>query len=117
MTMFFFEREPVWRQHMEELGIQKVVDNLKRKGLPCEWPTEVVNPENVFALKAKVTAGCYKSNCPHYEGYWLHGGAGSVECAAAGELLPGVVWYETCSKRHEECPFYKPKMENFLNTI
>ncbi|MBQ2785939.1 MAG: hypothetical protein IJF02_05500 [Oscillospiraceae bacterium] len=109
MYFFFYEEESklVWRQYMEELGIQKAIDSLKAKGLPCEWPEKVVDLNDPATLKATVTASLYKSQCPHYGGYWLCGGTGSVECAAAGELLPGIVWYEVCSKEHCKCPFYK----------
>ena len=113
MFFFFFteEAEPVWRKYMEELGIQRCVDDLRAKGLPHTWPMQVVDKEDPCTLKATVTASCYKSRCPHYDGYWLHGGTGSVECRAAGELVPGVVWYCVCSKDHEKCPFYREKEE------
>ena len=90
MYFFFCEEgsEPVseencnWRQYMKELGIQKAIDYLKGKGLPYEWPEKVVNLNDPATLKATVTASSYKSQCPHYSGYWLCGGIGSVECAA-----------------------------------
>ena len=109
MTMFFFDKEPVWRQYIKELRIQRAVDNLKSKGLHCEWPMHVPDPDDPATLKATVTAGCYKSPCPYYEGMWLCGGTSAVECTAAGEWIPGIVWYEVCEHRHTDCPFYKNK--------
>ena len=109
MTVFFFEKEPLWRQFIVELGIQRNVEYLKAKGLPHEWPMKVVDPTNPATVKATVTASLYKSGCPHYAGYWLCGGTGSVECNAAGELLPGNVWYNVCERKHCECPFFKKK--------
>lgn len=113
--MFFFMEEkkpPVWRQYMEELGIQKDIDYLKSKRLPHEWPIHVVDLANPATLKATAVAGLYKSQCQHYDGFWLCGGTGSVECATAGELLPGNVWYNVCSKKYRQCPFYREKCEH-----
>ena len=92
-----------------ELGLQKTVDYLQAKGLPSQWPLCVPDPEDKYAVKATVTAGSYKSQCPYYRGYWLHGGCGGVECAAAGEVVPGCVWYNLCSKEYTGCPFYKER--------
>ncbi|MBP3478112.1 MAG: hypothetical protein J6K03_01345 [Oscillospiraceae bacterium] len=110
--MFFFEEESVWRKYIAELGIQKDIDYLKSKGLPHEWPTHVVDLKHPATLKATVVASLYKSQCPYYKGFWLCGGAGSVECIAAGELLPGNVWYNVCSKEHTQCPFYREKSKH-----
>ena len=110
--MFFFDEPQKWRQYMEELGIQGVIDYLRAKDLPCEWPQKVPDPENPATLKATVTASSYKSRCPYYRGYWLCGGIGGVECAAAGEIIPGIVWYKTCSEKHIDCPFYKKECTN-----
>ena len=101
----------MWRKYIEELGIQRCVDNLKAKGLPHEWPMKVGDKSCPYTLKAAETASCDKSQCPHYDGYWLHGGTGSVECRAAGELIPGVVWHCVCSKDFTKCPFYREKEE------
>ena len=107
--MFFFGMNGgVWSgRYVVELGIQKVVDHLQAKGLPSQWPLEVPDPDDRATLKATVTAGNYKSQCLHYRGYWLCGGGGGVECAAAGEIIPGCVWYNLCSKEYTGCPFYK----------
>lgn len=108
MSMFFFDEGGAWsHRYIVELGLQRAIDHLKAKGLPAQWPLRVPDIQNPYTLKATVTASNYKSQCPHYRGYWLHGGCGGVECAAAGEIIPGCVWYEICSKEHTGCPFYK----------
>ena len=96
-------------RYIVELGIQREIDALEKKGLPSHWPMCVPDITEPFVLKATVTASNYKSRCPHYRGYWLHGGCGGVECGAAGEIIPGGVWYSICSKGYTECPFYKEK--------
>lgn len=104
--MFFFQDE-VWRQYMDELGIQETIEALKAKGLPANWPTGVVNPAGVGVCYLEKGKPWYKSECPHYEGYYLHGGTGTVRCTTAGELLPGIVHHKVCSKEYCRCPFYK----------
>lgn len=107
MFMFFFgDTEPGWWPYREQLGIQGVVDNLKQKGLPSDWPMQTVDLNDPATLKAEATKASYKSQCPHYGGYWLCGGIGSVECKDYGGLIPGVVWYKVCSKGHQACPFF-----------
>lgn len=108
---FFMEKEQLWRRYMEELGLNRVIDNLESRGKPSFWVTQVADPAEPGTLKATVTASSYRSKCPHYDGYWLCGGTGAVECAAAGERLPGIVWYEVCSKEYEKCPFCGKKGE------
>ena len=106
--MFFFD-EGVWSErYIEELGIQRVIDHLKQKGLPSEWPMKVPDLQNPYTLKATVTASNYKCQCPHYGGYWL-GSYGGVECAAAGEVVPGCVWEDVCSREYTACPFFEEK--------
>ena len=107
MTVFFFGEGDWSHRYIEELGIQRVIDHLEAKGLPCEWPMKVPDLQNPYTLKATVTASNYKSQCPYYRGYWLGGYIGGVECAAAGEILPGCVWDDICAKEYTACPFYK----------
>lgn len=108
MFMFFFgAADPAWWEYREQLGIQGVVENLKQKNLPSDWPMQTVDLSDPATLKAEATKGSYKSQCPHYEGYWLCGGTGSVECKAFEGLLPGIVWYKTCSKDHHACPLFR----------
>lgn len=114
--MFFFGlsiETGTWsNRYIVELGIQRVIDHLKERGLPHEWPIYVPDPANPATLKAIATKNNYKSQCPYYRGYWLCGGIGGVECDAAEEIVPGCVWNELCEKRHEACPFYKDKEES-----
>lgn len=104
--MFLFQDE-VWRQHIDELGIRETIDYLKAKGLPDNWPTEIVDPSGFGVCYLPQGKPWYKSDCHHYEGYYLHGGLGSVRCKAAGELLPGIVHHKVCSKNWSTCPFCK----------
>lgn len=90
---------------MEELGIQRAIDYLKSKGLPAGWPTEIVDRENPYATFQEKGKPNYRCQCPRFEGYWLLGGAGSVQCNASEELLPGIVWDNVCSKAFKKCPF------------
>ena len=92
---------------MEALGIGEVIRDLEARGKVSTWVTKVVDPEEPGAVFEEMGKPHYRSGCPNYEGYWLHGGSGAVQCRAAGELLPGIVWYRMCEKRHEGCLFYK----------
>lgn len=109
--MFFLEMEG-WRKDMEALGIQKTIDYLQAKGLPAEWPTRVADPEDKYTFYLQKGKPWYKSACPCYEGYYLGGGAGAVKCAAAGELLPGVVWYGVCQIEYGKCPYFRKDENN-----
>lgn len=97
---------------MEEQGIQRTIDYLRSKGLPAGWPTEIVDREEFGAVFEEKGNPHYRSHCPKFEGYWLLGGIGSVQCSALKELLPGVVWYEVCSKGYEQCPFFRKENLN-----
>lgn len=105
--VFFFMQDEVWRQHMDELGIRETIDYLIAKGLPANWPTGIVDPAGYGVCYLPGGKPWYKSDCPHYEGYYLHGGLGTVRCNTAGELLPGIVHHKVCSKEFNKCPFYK----------
>ena len=107
--MFFFENEPSWRQNVEALGIQRVIDHLKAEGSPHEWPLMVANPEDKFTFFHPFGRGfrCYESPCPCYEGYYLDGLAGAVKCKGCPDLLPGVVCDTICKKEFTTCPYYK----------
>lgn len=92
---------------MEELGIRKVIDDLAAKGRPADWPAKVVDPSDPGVCYLPNGELGHRSKCLYYEGYYLCGGAGSVRCKTAGELLPGIVNHCVCSKEYEKCPFYK----------
>lgn len=63
------------------------------------------DPSDPYAVFIKDGKPWYISQCPKYEGYWLDGGRGAVQCS--GEILPGRQWYAVCSKCPETCPFYR----------
>ena len=107
MTVFFLEMEE-WRQYMKELGIQDAVDHLRAMGLPATWPTRVADPDDPYTFFKTGGKPNYLSKCPCYQGYYNDGLSGAVRCSGTGELLPGVVWYKTCSKGYEKCPFFSP---------
>lgn len=111
--MFFFTEE-VWRPYMEELGIQNAIDYLEGIGKPSDWVTRIpdIYLSHVFFLADGKP--WYRSQCPCYEGYYLSGIDAAAKCSVAGELLPGIVWDNVCSKGYEKCPFYK-RSENREN--
>lgn len=104
--MFFFDN-PLWQEYGTELGIGTAIEYLERNGHPSGWVTKIVDTESNGSVFLPAGKPHYKCPCPFYEGYWLHGGIGSVQCKAMTELLPGIVWYKVCSQCYEECPFYK----------
>lgn len=69
---------------------------------PSLFGGEVLDTSHQYASFLKGGKPGYLSKCPKYEGYWLLGGRGAVQCA--GDLLPGKQWYEVCSKCPESCP-------------
>ena len=94
---------------MDELGISETIRLLEEMGRPAAWPLFVVDPSGEFVSFLAGGKPWYRSQCPCYEGYYLRGGTGSVKCRTAGELLPGVVWHNVCSKGFSSCPYYKEK--------
>ena len=88
-------------------GFEKSRQYLKSCGAPYEWIDYVVDPTNPYAKFLKNGKPGYLSQCPDYQGYWLLGGRGSVQCAASAQLIPGLHWYITCSQNYENCPLRK----------
>ena len=88
-------------------GFAEAKSHLESDGRPSAWITETVNPTDKGAIFIKNGRPWYKSPCMHYEGYWLHGGLGSVQCDVCKGLLPGLMWDTTCRENFEECPFYR----------
>ena len=86
-------------------GFESARRHLKSCGAPYAWVDYVVDPNEPGATFVKEGKPGYRSQCPHYEGYWLLGGRGSVQCSIADRLIPGLHWYLTCSQDHEVCPF------------
>lgn len=96
-------------------GFIKAKRHLEDSGHPSEWLTEVVDTTQKGACFLKSGRPWYRSLCPYYEGYWLHGGVGSVQCAACRNILPGLVWDTTCKEGFEKCPFYMEKGGNCID--
>lgn len=97
-------------EHCESLpGFAEAKKQLEEKGRPSDWLTNVVDTSDPYAIFLKKGKSHYKSQCPHYEGYWLDGGIGSVQCQAADGLLPGLQWSLFCEKNCTVCQFYREK--------
>ena len=90
-------------------GFSEARDYLDRKGLSSTWVDEVVDPSGRLACFEKNGKPHYRSECPAYEGYWLDGSTGSVQCRNVPFLQPGLQWDNTCSKNPEQCPFLLKK--------
>lgn len=84
--------------------INRVKENIVSKGYKCEWVDKVADPNECGTCFVKNGKGSYKSTCHNYEGYYLSGGGGSVQCKCAG-LLPGIIGYEICFKEDLKCPY------------
>ena len=57
----------------------------------------------------------YPSKCPFYEGYWLDGGSGGIECRLKENLISGREYIERCYeggiwKGHTYCSYYREEM-------
>ena len=85
---------------------------LRGKGLSGMWIDEVVDPSSKYACFVKYGKPWYRSNCPEYEGYWLDGSTGAVQCRLVPFLLPGIHWDNSCSKNPSLCPFRMCKNDN-----
>lgn len=87
-----------------EDAYQKVVADLEARGHPSYWVTSTVDVTHPHAIFLKDGKPWYKSPCPHYQGYWLHGG-GSVQCAASDKVLPGIHHQLFCASNCHECEY------------
>jgi hypothetical protein len=97
-------------EHCDTLpGFAEAKRNLEAKGHSFGLVTNVVDTSEPYAMFLKKGGHNYKSKCPHYDGYWLLGGTGSVQCKAADGLLPGLQYSLFCEKNCEACLFYKDK--------
>lgn len=57
----------------------------------------------------------YPSQCPFFEGYWLDGLYGAVECKLQGNLMPGKEYLYRCYeggiwKGHTYCSYYREEI-------
>lgn len=86
-------------------GFQQVREHLKSEDRSSYWIDEVVDTKKPLSCFLKEGKPWYRSDCPYYEGFWLQGGIGSVQCAKVPYLLPGLMHHTTCRKYPAECPF------------
>lgn len=87
-------------------GFAEAKRHLKETGHPSTWITKLVDTSDKYAKFLKDGRPWYRSQCPHYQGYWLEGCRGSVQCGSYGGLLPDLMWDTTCKGKFEQCPFY-----------
>ncbi len=87
--------------------LEQEITRLKEKKKPVDWLLKVVDPKEPTAIFLKDGKAHYRSQCPQYEGFWLDGGIGSVQCKAANQLLPGIFWYRLCQSECSKCPYTK----------
>lgn len=92
-------------------GFKEAKTHLEKEGHPSDWIYETVDTSNATAHFVKSGKPWYVSKCPHYQGFWLLGGCGSVQCTAHNGLLPGLMWENVCKGDFESCPFYKKQEE------
>ena len=88
-------------------GFVEARESFHRRGLTGAWVDTVIDPSDKWACFERPGKSCYRSECPAFEGFWLDGGCGSVQCRNVPFLFPGLHWDNTCSKNPELCPFYK----------
>ena len=89
-------------------GFSEAKAHLESEGRPSAWITETVDTGDKHAAFLKDGRPWYKSQCEHYEGYWLLGGIGSAQCDACDGLLPGLMWDSTCKGAPcAACPRYR----------
>lgn len=76
------------------------------QGRPWEWILKTVDIHSSGACFLKKGKPCYQSECPFYEGFWLDGGTGSVQCSASDMLLPSLHHHHFCRTPEgcEKCP-------------
>lgn len=100
----------IGEQEVEQFTwVNDVRKYLLSQNLPVGWITEVVDKNAFGAVYVKDGKPWYKSKCPFYRGFWLHGSIGSVECEKCEKLLPGLQWDKVCSKEFSKCQFYEIK--------
>lgn len=102
-----FDLEPVEPANNDPFAeiIARVENGLKQKGRPFGWVSKIVDTSEKYSIYCPHGGHHNRSSCPHYEGFWLSGCIGSVQCALSKELLPGIVWNEVCKcNGGESCP-------------
>lgn len=91
-----------------ESRIKEILNDIKArlasKGYKSDWIDKIIDPHKPGTCFVKNGKYSYKSTCHNYEGYYLCGGFGSVQCKCAG-LLPGVIGNEICFRENRQCPY------------
>lgn len=90
---------------------QAAKSGLIERGKPWEWMLEVVDTTQTGSAFLKKGKPWYRSDCPYYEGYWLNGGNGAVQCTCASSLLPGIHQLLFCEGKFEKCPLFSGATE------
>lgn len=110
MWFWFFE-------YIELPGVLEVVRRIEEAGGRAEWVTEAVDKsEGHVCFDNGKKFKCYKSDCPHYVGYWFSGGSAGVECRCCYKLIPGIQHDLFCSREYKKCVFYR-EVENERNSM
>lgn len=91
-----------------------IAAGLESRGVPSGWIQKTVDKSDPAAYFLKQGKPHYASECPHFEGYWLRGGCGSVQCALSKSLFPGIHWDIACRKNHQNCPHFLSSQEVLL---
>ncbi len=101
MAKIMFKREDLPQEFLN------IINGMEAYGKPTGWLLQVVDTENPHATFVKDGKPWYRSGCHKYEGYWLDGGLGSVQCKSAGQLIPGMFWQLYCKEECWKCPYCK----------
>ena len=90
--------------------MKQVEQRVAETGGDPSWVTKIVDkddPYAVFLEKGKSNnphyGTMYPSVCPMFQGYWLLGGTGSVQCSRCKNLIPGIQWDFVCKDHPEKC--------------
>lgn len=82
--------------------------DLVSRGYSPKWVLRVVDCADRRSTFLRKGVPWYKSTCPCYEGYWLNGSTGSVQCNSSPSLLPGIHHHIFCSSGDgvAKCPYH-----------
>lgn len=86
---------------------EAIMEGLRSRGYGTGWVLALVDPNDFGACFLKKGKPGYIAECPFYEGFWLLGGHGSVQCSNHSGLLPGIHHGCFCAKGYENCPYYQ----------
>ena len=81
--------------------------DVQARGLKTAQTRMTANPDDKYTFFEKNGKLCYKSDCPHYSGYWLDGRFGAVVCKQVEFLLPEIILELYCRHHCSECPLHE----------